>query len=120
MGLFNLSPAVGLLSNVTITVRRHAPDSYDEHGRAVTRTFATLGPLRASMQPIKGSDLLKLPEGERDSSWQTIYAPIALQDGDVIAAPDASYQVRSLGDWMTLGAFSRVFIRRMGEQEPRA
>lgn len=120
MGLFNLTPAVGLLSNVTVTVQRPAAGGYDDNGRALPRTFTTLGPVRASMQPIKGSDLLKLPEGERDSSWQTIYAPLALQDGDTVVAPDASYQVRALGDWMTLGAFSRVFIRRFAEQEPRA
>lgn len=118
--LFNLSSVVSLLSNTTITVTRHADDTYDAYGRAVPRTLTTISTGRASLQPIKGSDLNKLPEGENSSTWATLYYSKPLLAGDRVTCDQGSFEVRSLNAWDSLGTFNKTFVRKFDPQEPRA
>lgn len=122
MSLFNLAPAVALLSNERVTIRRPAADSYDANGRATARTFTSIATnLGASIQPIRGNELMKLPEGERDVEWQTMYTSVAVVDGDYVTViGKGEYQARSLADWQTMGAYTRVYLKRFNAQEPRS
>lgn len=120
--MFNLGSIVATVADTTITVKRPAADTYDGNGVAVARTFTTIATNRpASCQPLKGAALDKLPEGELVDDWQTLFTAVPLKTGDyVTVAGKGEFQVRTLGDWQGAGAFSKVFIRKMGPGEPRA
>lgn len=120
--MFNLSSIVATVADTTITVKRPAADTYDGNGVAVSRTFTTIATNRpASCQPLKGSELDKLPEGEHVTDWQTLFSGLVLKTGDYVAvAGKGDFQVRLLTDWQGAGGFSKVLIRKMGPGEPRA
>ncbi len=120
MALFNLAGAVAGMGNAKVTVRRPAPDTYDANGRAAVRVYSVIASGKASVQPVKGQDIEKLPEGENLTEWQTIYFSHALIAGDLIdVTGKGTFQVRTLNDWMDTGAFSKVFMKKMNPQEPR-
>ncbi len=119
MSLFNLSAAISLLGNAVVTITRHDADSYDENGRAAPRVFRTISSGRASLQPVTGTDLAKLPEGENTSEWATLYYAKPLQAGDRVTCTQGAFEVRQLNAWDSLGSFNKTFVRKYDPQEPR-
>lgn len=120
MSVFDLSGVIASLANTTVIVSRlHAADSYDANGRAVARTYDDVAVGVASVQPISGNDLNKLPEGERDIEWATIYFAGVLLDGDIVTTPSTRYQVRTMNNWVNTGAYTKALLRKFDDQEPR-
>lgn len=117
MALFNLSPAIALLSNELVTVRRRGADTF-VNGRRQARTYSTIVVgVSASVQPLSGAELAKLPEGENSSEWATLYVPAVLLEGDVIDCVRGTFQVRKLNDWQPHGVYSKAMIRKFDTGE---
>lgn len=119
MSLFDLSSVVLQLSTDTVTVRRFDADTYDSQGRANARTSSTFT-TRAAVQPIKGRDLARLPEGCNATEYVAVHATVALQLRDRITVPSrGDFEVEHLDNWGLNGNFFKVFARQLDDSEPR-
>lgn len=52
-----------------------------------------------SLQPIKTSQLMMKPEGERSWEWRTLFTHQRLENGDTIESCGTSYKVMSRKEW---------------------
>lgn len=129
----NLAGVVESLATGTYTVTRTAPGTYggglpvglgggvgSDDGRyrpGATSTFA----IRASVQPLAGRDLLRLPEGLRTRQTIKVYTATALRtadapDGagaDVIAYQGDSYQIETVEPWAEAGGFYKAIAAKV-------
>lgn len=117
MGLFDLSSVVQSLANETATVRRFARDTYDSHGVALARVVAATFTPRCSVQPISGSEAKLLPEALRTSNSKSIWAPIALAEGDLITVAEGVFKVFKVVDWSLAGTYSKAIMIKVDESE---
>lgn len=120
MSLFNLSGAVGLLATHTVSVQRFATDTYDANGYAAART-SLIFTARASVQPISGKDLARLPDGTNASGFVSIWSNKNLALRDRVTVPGkGTFEVEHLDEWDTAGAYTKVIAKQLDESEPRA
>jgi hypothetical protein len=112
----NLSGVVTSLSSGTYTVTRRGPTTVGADGRADAAMPTTLTVI-ASVQPMGGRELQRLPEGLRVAERRAFYTPTALK---VIGAPDVvsidgeDWEVESVEAWGNLGAYFKAIVARIG------
>ena len=117
MGLFDLSSVVGMLATNTITVSRPAANSYDANGVAVARTFSTFD-AAAAVQPVRGRDLARMPEGLRGSEMVAIHCATELRLRDRVAVPSrGNFEVAHVDQWGENGSCWKVFAKQLAEGE---
>jgi hypothetical protein len=85
--------------------------------------------IRASVQPLRGRELLSLPEGERTREWVKIYCASELRTLDEAAGTRAdtiiyqgkAYQVRQVEPWeatgMVIGPYWKALACRVEPAE---
>lgn len=94
---------------------------YDGDGRYYPGTISTFN-IQASVQPLKGRDLLRLPEGLRTEELVTIYTPTQLftqganQDPDVVTVAGLQYQVQTVEQWGPDGSYWKAIAAKLGRQ----
>jgi len=119
MSLFDLTGAVSMLSTHTITVRRFAVDTYDANGYANARSSSTFT-ARASVQPITGRELARLPDGANATDYVSVWSDATLQLRDRVTVPGrGSFEVEHLDHWSDAGAYTKVIARQLDDAEPR-
>lgn len=114
----NLAPAVASLAFDAITIERRV-GSY-VNGVWTPSVSPTSLPIRASIQPINGRDIERLPEGRRSKAAIAIYTttPLLLDDvatsqmADVITWRGKRWQVDHVESWDTFG-----YVRALATQE---
>lgn len=103
----------------TYTLRRRGPATLAAGMRVAG--VAVLSPIRnASMQPVNGRDLARLPEGMRTTELRVFFSPLELktagkaQEPDVVIEPDGEeWEVQSVQAWVTLGAYWRAVVAKV-------
>lgn len=112
----NLSGVVTSLASGTYTVKRRGPTTVGSDGRADTAASSTFS-VTASVQPMSGRELQRLPEGLRVAERRNFFTTTALQ---VTAAPDVvsidgeDWEVESVQAWGTLGAYFLAVVAKVG------
>lgn len=102
-----------MLSTETISVDIPDSHTYDANGVAQAKTYGAPVNIRASVQPLRGADLAKLPEGELVTDWCTIYAATPMPTGARVVRADASvWEVRVANDWQLAGNFGKAMVKR--------
>lgn len=101
-------PVAPLLSARDITRRRFAAGSRNGSGVWVDGA-ATDSTIRASVQPLSGSELQRLPEGERERRRRKVYvrdaddlrvaSQFAQHSADRLLIDGDWYEVEQLDDW---------------------
>jgi hypothetical protein len=112
-----LSVAAAILAMQTFTVTRYAAGTYTEGGyvAGTTSTFS----IKASVQPVKGQELMRLPEGERLRDYLAVYTDTQLRSLQDDKAPDRisiegyTYEVVAVDDWMTEGGYVKALVARV-------
>lgn len=124
MSLFDLSDIPGQdLMTGTYTVTRSAAGAYGTDGRFVAGSTSTFS-ITASVQPLDGRDLLRLPEGLRTSEVLKIYTKTRLfvqgagQDPDSVAIDGVPHQIEMVETWGPAGNFYKAYARAVGRQAP--
>ena len=77
----------------------------------------------ACVQPTRGKDLEKLPEGQRASVIYTIYLEnevftarqSSAQTSDRIEWRGAVYQIEHVEPWFICASYSKAYMRRVGD-----
>lgn len=121
MAIMDLSPTVLDLASGTYTVTRYSgAGGYGSDGifaAPATSTFT----IEASVQPVRGRELQRLPEGLRSEEVRAIFTPTALrcaapgQLPDRISIGGESWQVEVVEDWSDLGNYYRAVARKVRE-----
>ena len=114
MSLFDLTPAIGLVTTHTITVTRFGSDTYGVDGRpqarAVLTTFTTGANVQPGGEPLDRSK----DDGFTTSDLVTVFCATALQSRDRISIPGLGlFEVERVEDWQTAGAYSEVTARKL-------
>jgi hypothetical protein len=123
MSTIDMSGVVLDLMTGAYTVTRTTPATTGSDGRAVSGTPSTLG-ISASVQPLNGRDLLRLPEGMRTMELLKVYSPTQLfvqgaaQDPDTIAVDGIDYQVETAEQWGDSGNYWKMLVRKVGREGP--
>jgi hypothetical protein len=113
MSLFDLAPAVNMLSSGTISVARRDVTSYSLDGVANPVTYSVTFSCRGSVQPTPGEDIKKLPEGEDYDGAINIWAARDLKITDIVTWRGEQYRVVSSRLWTQLGNYSESVAVRV-------
>jgi hypothetical protein len=100
-----------LLLNETVSVNRFS-SSYVK-GRPVKGT-ATVSTIRTNIQPLKGNEILQLPEGDRERENLKCFTPFKLLINDEIIRSDGrKYEVQESETWSVFGRLEHYKARIM-------
>lgn len=120
MSLMDLSGAVLSLSSGTYTVTRYAAASFSSTGRVSAGTSSTFS-ITASVQPVSGREIDRLPEGLRAREVLALYTDTALQTRnstagapDVVSIDGSAWEVQTVENWNSLGTFYKALLTRVG------
>lgn len=112
----DLSFAILGFATGTYTVTRNTA-SYGSDGR-LTAASPTTFSITASVQPLSGRDLQRLPEGKRTREARAVFTPTMLTPGpnlpDQIQIDGLAWEVDSVQDWQNLGGYYRAVVLKMG------
>lgn len=115
----NLADTVASLASGTYTVTRYSASAYGTDGRLDAPTTSTFSIL-ASVQPLTGRDLQRLPEGLRTAELLAVFTETELktqgatQDPDSVSIDGFSYEVQTVDRWGTLGNYYRAVVAKKG------
>lgn len=117
----NLSSSVLRLSSETITVQRPAASSYNTDGILVAAGSPTTFSAQASVQPVPGNELKRLPEGLQTQELALFFTKTALMTADAANARKAdvlvrldgsTYEVQLVQAWGLSGGYCRAIAMR--------
>ena len=112
MELFDLSGFVQSMPTETVSFKRYDRSTFGTNGVALARTFAT-GSTPANVQPVRGADLRRLPEGFSAGEAVTIYCGVEFKMRDRVTLARGDYEVQHVEDWGTSGNFWKVIALRL-------
>ena len=115
-----LSDAIASLGTQSFTRTRRSHQPLDSAGREQPRTNAT-ATLVGSIQPLKGDDLERLPEGTRAADYVVVFSEAELTtanggeglDADLISYRGEQYEVESVEPWSVVGGYYRAVARKV-------
>jgi hypothetical protein len=108
-----------VFKSVTYVVTRRGPTGVDGDGRALLSAPSTLS-ISASVQPLSGRDLQRLPEGMRAAERLKLYTttPLAaIGAPDVVTIDGDDYEVEHVERWTGFGAgadYYKIVARKVG------
>lgn len=116
----DMSDAIDMLASGTITVSRPGTPLLVD-GRLQSVASSTLGPFSASVQPLTGRDVERLPEGLRDKEARVVFTtadlrpanPAAGTLGDRVTFDGREFEVQSSEAWAELGNYRRCVLIRV-------
>src|SRR5258707_270463 len=117
MPQMDLSQVINDLASGNYTVTRSLPATYGVDGRVIAGNTSTFQ-VNASVQPIDGRDLLRLPEGLRTLELLYVFTSVELrtqgnaQDPDTIQIDGNKYQVQESSRWVASGNVFRAIVAK--------
>ena len=118
-----VSGAIASLASGTYSLRRRTRAALDAYGRSSGAMSDTLLSIPASVQPVSGTDVERLPQGGGESvaDWVVVYAATELSAGSASANRDADrltyrgeeYEVQSVEPWNESGGYYRALARKV-------
>lgn len=117
--MFDLSFAVNSLAFSTLSVTRFA-GSYDSSGVWSQSSSSTIAG-QASVQPLNGEDLKRVPESYRTESMVKLWFNQELETagegtatpGDRFAWQSDIYEVQGKADWSSIGNYFEYYARKV-------
>lgn len=103
-----LKPQFLLTHKIPLTIYRRSLGSYVE-GEWIEGTTVEV-PVQVNIQPLKGYEILQLPESERTRVWWKVYSADVLRtakegvggwDADELIWKNDRYKVMKVDDWST-------------------
>jgi hypothetical protein len=116
VSLFDFADLVAGFATGTYTVTRAPSPSLDAEGRAVPSPSTVLV-IVASVQPLSGRELERLPESFRGKETRKLYTATQLRtegegfSADRIAIDGASWQVEGVEDFSAAGYFKALVTK---------
>lgn len=120
-GIMPVVPAIRQLATNSYTVLRRGL------GTTVAGRYAQLVPntfsIRASIQPVTGADILRLPVGLRQDNTICIYTATPLRtavapggnEADVVIYQGLQFEVSTVFDWSESGGFVKAWAKKLGQ-----
>ncbi len=104
-----------------ISVQRSLPGAHDEHGRWQEQAKEELS-IDAVVQPARGQELQRLPEGRRTSETIKVYTTTKLLSAevdtqnqpDVLVWQGREYQVETIDPWDEYGNYFKALALKVG------
>lgn len=104
----------------TFTARRGTAPTFDAAGRAIDPAPGATFSIVASVQPISGEELKRLPEGERSEDLRELYTtaelhtanPAAGTRADEVIIEGEAFEVERVHPWRMAG-FTKCIVRRI-------
>lgn len=116
--IFNLGGIVTQLSSHTVNVTRFAADGFDVNGRATARTVASTFTAAASVQPITGKDLERLPEGYNDTELISVWSKAELRVRDQLEITGRGFfEVGHVDHWNDSGGYWKAIAKKLDQVE---
>lgn len=109
-----LSDVISTFATGTYTVTRRAASTYS-NGVRVAGSTSTLS-ITASVQPVTGRELERLPEGMRTTEVVKLYTTTALRtadsgDPDHISIDGETYEVQLVERWTAKGYYKIMALK---------
>lgn len=112
----NFSGVISSFQTGTYTVTRRGATTVGADGRADLTSSSTFA-IDASVQPLGGRELQRLPEGMRVAERRKLYTTTALRlnaQPDIIAIDGDSWEVEDISRYDVLGNYYKVLIAKVG------
>ena len=100
---------MSLLLNETVSVNRFS-NSFTDEGRPQTDS-TTAKTIKANIQPLKGNEILALPEGERERENNWCYTDFQLVVNDEVTRLDKKFTVKTVENWSVFGSLQHFKCR---------
>lgn len=117
--MFDLTPAIDAFSEEVIVTRANTPSTTKgrKTDEGAKETFTASG----SFQPMTQKELMRLPEGQRNSGRSKFYSACELltvelstcNTPDELEVNGVAYQVDKVDDWNTIAGFFRYELGRL-------
>jgi len=118
MSFAGITSVLGTFQTGTYQVTRRA-ETTTADGRAQQASPSILT-VDAVVMPLTGSDLQRLPEGERGSERRKVITKTPLKDvaePDQISIENVMYEVETIESWTGFGDdFYKAIVRKVGER----
>ncbi len=113
--------AIAELSTL-VQVLRKPSGTYDDYGRWSDRSYEAIE-IEAAIQPARGHELVRVPEGRRTKGAVVVYTMFKLQTASVETQtqPDRilwhgdTYEIEFVEDWVKDGGFYRAIALEVGQ-----
>jgi hypothetical protein len=110
----DLSWLVDEFSSTTITLNRPT-EGYDSNGLRTTSSVTTT--FNASVQPITGLDLQRMPQGFQDKYLVSVWSKTQLFLRDQLVINGDKFEVQHTDDWQGNGTYHKVIAQRLDIRE---
>ena len=102
---------MSLILNEDITINRYTTSvTKGRSSKALDTTFTE----KANIQPLKGNEILQLPEGDRERENMKCYIPFEIKVNDeVIRSDGRKYEVQESENWNVFGMLQHYKARIM-------
>jgi hypothetical protein len=121
----SVADAIGSLGTGGHTIIRRTFGALDSAGRETPATTTSVA-ITASIQPMSGTDLERLPEGSLATDFIVVFSPSLLitadtttgRDADVIVYRGEEYEVVSVEPWVEIGGYYRAIAQKARKANP--
>lgn len=90
---------ISLLRTTTINISRRAAGSIGSDGHTTEGAQSIFSNVAVDVQPIKGNEVLQLPEGDRKKENIWIFSSTQLLVDDMVTYKTIKYEVQTSEDW---------------------
>lgn len=119
----NAADTISRFASGTYAVTRSAAGSFNATTGVYAPGSTSTIQVPASIQPLGGRELLRLPEEERTKERIVIFtavelftsSPAAGTVGDVVAYNGKNFEVQTVERWAELGAYWKVIAAKVGQ-----
>ena len=120
-GILPLRATIRRLATNSYTVVRNGAGSFTQ-GRYIPGIPVSFT-INASIQPLDGRDLLRLPQGSRTEWYIKIYTATPLRvviapagnSSDVVSYGGNTFEVEKVFDWSESGGFTIAYAKKQGQ-----
>lgn len=117
MSVMDLTGPIASFASGTYTVTRRSATSYGSDGRLDAPTTSTVS-IVASVQPLTGDELARLPEGFQTNELLAVWTATELRtqtatnSADFITINGATWEVQKVERWNMLGNYYKAIVAR--------